>query len=309
MVANQANEDANYMEDEPMSASIADVSAYWDAYPCNSAYSTHVDRREYFEEIERTRFASEPHIRIIGRFDQFQGRSVLEVGCGIGTDGFQFAKNGARYTGIDLTPAAIRISAERFRLFDVEGEFQEVNAENMPLATNSFDHVYSCGVIHHSPNTEAIVHEIHRVLKPGGTFTVMVYNRTSINYYIEIMILRKLFRRMLYPSFMPALLARLLGVDEGKLRGHREWLLRKPKMSEEEWLSINTDGPHNPLSKVYSAAEVRRLFHGFEDVRTEVWHFNRSHWPVIGTLITDRIARFLGRHWGWHRIVYGRKPE
>jgi hypothetical protein len=44
---------------------------------------------------------------------------------------------------------------------------------------------------------------IHRVLKKGGTFTVMPYNRSSINYYAEIMFLRRLFRWLLLPKFMP----------------------------------------------------------------------------------------------------------
>ncbi|MBI3949938.1 MAG: class I SAM-dependent methyltransferase [Acidobacteria bacterium] len=291
-----------------MSARVADIRAFWDTNPCNSQYSTRIDRREYFDEIERKRYQAEPHIPIIARFDQFRDRDVLEVGCGIGTDGSQFAKHGARYTGVDLTPAAVRISQERFELSDVDGRFEIANAEELPFPDESFDHVYSCGVIHHSPNTEAIVREMYRVLRPGGTFCVMVYNRTSINYYIEIMFLRKLFRPLLYPSFMPALVAKLLGQDEYKLRRHRELLLAKGRMRNEEWLSINTDGPDCPLAKVYSEAEVRSLFRDFGDVKTEVHHFNKTHWPLIGNLLPASIVKFLGRCWGWHRIVCGRKP-
>jgi len=291
-----------------MSARIAEVRAFWNANPCNGTYSTRGDRREYFEEIEHRRYQIEPHVPIVAQFDQFRDRDVLEIGCGIGTDGLQFARHGARYTGVDLTPAAIRMSRERFELFGAQGRFEVANAEELPFPDESFDHIYICGVIHHSPNAEAIVHHMYRVLRPGGSFCSMVYNKTSINYYIEIMFLRKLFRPLLYPSFMPALIAKLAGFDEYKLQRHRELLLEKPMMSNQEWLSINTDGPDCPLAKVYGEAEVRDLFHKFEGVETEVWHFNKSHWPFIGHLLPARLVRFLGRQWGWHRIVYGRKP-
>jgi hypothetical protein len=80
------------------------------------------------------------------------------------------------------------------------------------------------GVIHHSPAPERIASEIHRVLKKGGTFTVMLYNRSSINYYAQIMFLRRLFRWLLLPKFMPGLIAWPTGFDRLKLEGHRKIL-------------------------------------------------------------------------------------
>jgi SAM-dependent methyltransferase len=291
-----------------MRTQIADVRAFWDENPCNSSYSTESDRRAYFEEIERVRFETEPHIPIVARFDQFKDKDVLEVGCGIGTDGFQFAKHGARLTGIDLTPAAIAMTRERFEIFGIPGRFEIANAEErIPFPDDSFDHIYSCGVIHHSPNTEAIVREMRRVLRPGGTFCVMIYNKTSINYYVEIMFLRKLFRLLLYPSFMPALIAKVTGFEQWKLQRHREIMLGRGRLNKQEWISMNTDGPDCPLAKVYTATEALALFEDFADVRTEARHFNRQHWPFIGSLLPHRIVEFLGRHWGWHRMIYGKK--
>lgn len=290
-----------------MSAPVADVKNFWDANPCNSRLSTRDDRKEYFSEIEQKRYRAEWHIPIVAKFDQYRDREVLEIGCGIGTDGLQFARHGARYTGVDLTPTAIKISRERFELFDAHGQFEVANAEALPFPDESFDHVYSFGVIHHSPNTETIVREMHRVLRPGGTFCIMVYNKASINYYVEIMFLRKLFRLVLYPSFMPSLIAKLTGLDEWKLRAHREIMLNKGTMSKQDWLSINTDGPHCPLAKVYAKQQALDLFSDFEDVKTEVWHFDKSHWPLIGHVLPASVVKFLGRHWGWHRMVYGRK--
>jgi SAM-dependent methyltransferase len=233
----------------------------------------------------------------------------LEIGCSIATDGLEFAKRGANYTGVDLTPHSIELARERFGLFGVNGKFVAVNAEEkLPFPDESFDHAYSFGVIHHSPDPARIVGEIHRVLRKGGSFTVMLYNRTSINYYIEIMFLRKLFRWFLLPSFMPRLMSSLPGLDRWKLEGHRELFLKNPNMSKQQWISINTDGPFCPLADVYDEKQAAALFKNFTNVRQEVWEFNREHWSVLGKLIPVPLERWLGRRWGWHRMIYGTKP-
>ena len=66
---------------------------------------------------------------IIAKFDSFRGKDVLEIGCGIGTDGIEFARNGARYIGVDLTPKSTELAAERFALFGLPGRFEVANAE------------------------------------------------------------------------------------------------------------------------------------------------------------------------------------
>ena len=289
-------------------ATITDVKEFWNANPCQSALSAETDRRAYFEEISRKRYEGrEWHVPLIANFEGFAGKDVLEIGVGVGTDGFEFAKNGACYFGIDLTPASIRLAEERFRLFDLPGTFAVGNAEErIPFPDERFDHIYSFGVLHHSPRTEAIIAEMHRVLRPGGTFTVMLYNRSSINYHLEIMMLRRLFRLLLYPEFMPSLVSKLTGFPEWKLVGHQK-TLRERRITKEEWLSMNTDGPHCPLAKVYNRREGADLFRRFREVRQEVWEFNTDHWPFVRRLIPENLARKIGRLWGWHRIIYGRK--
>jgi ubiquinone/menaquinone biosynthesis C-methylase UbiE len=263
----------------------------------------------YFEEISRKRFGGrEWHVPQVAAFDAFRGKDVLEVGCGIATDGLEFARNGARYSGVDLTPHSIEMAEERFRLFGLSARFKVANAEEwLPFPDASFDHVYSFGVIHHSPAPEKIVKEIHRVLKPGGTFTVMLYNRTSINYYVEIMFLRKLFRWFLLPGPMPRVIAAITGFDRSKLEAHRELLISKGRVSHEEWVSMNTDGPFCPLARVYDQREAAALFSGFGRVRQEVWEFNVDHWPFVRKLIPGSVERSIGRRLGWHRMIYGSK--
>lgn len=292
-----------------LDVTIGEVKDFWDTHPCQSDLSAQQERARYFDEISARRFRGrEWHVPIVAAFKKYRGKDLLEIGCGIGTDGFEFATNGARYVGIDLTPNSIQLAQERFELFGVEGRFEVVNAEEgLPFSDASFDHVYSFGVIHHSPNPEAIVDEMYRVLKSGGTFSVMLYNRTSINYYVEIMFLRRLFRYVLLPHFMPRIISRMTGFAEWKLAGHRRLLLDKSCCTREEWVSINTDGPTCPLARVYNRAEAAKLFRRFRDVRQEVWEFNTEHWSFIGKMIPRNVAYRLGRAWGWHRMVYGRK--
>ncbi len=292
-----------------MDATIAEVKGFWDSNPCQFDLSREIDRKRYFEEISANRFnRREWHVPIVANFPAFHGKSVLEVGCGIATDGLEFARNGANYVGVDLTPHSIQLAKERFGIFGVPGRFELANAEHaLPFPDETFDHVYSFGVIHHSPASDKIVRNIHRVLKKGGSFTVMLYNRSSINYYVEIMFLRRLFKWLLLPKFMPGLIAAITGFDRWKLEGHREMMRKKGKISKDEWISMNTDGPYCPLAKVYNRGEAAALFAAFADVRQEVWEFNVEHWSFIGKALPDSLVKWLGRHWGWHRIIYGRK--
>ena len=291
-----------------MEVNITDVKSFWNSNPCQSRLSQEVERRRYFEEISRKRFQGrEWHIPIVARFDSFRGKDVVEIGCGVGTDGIEFARNGANYVGVDLTPKSVELTRERFQVFGVPGRFEVANAEEgLPFPDASVDHVYSFGVIHHSPVPERIVSEIYRILRPGGTFTVMLYNRSSINYYVEIMFLRRLFRWCLLPKFMPKFISAVTGFGRWKLEGHRDLL--KKRISKEQWISMNTDGPFCPLARVYNYQEAATLFSAFDNVRQEVWEFNVDHWSFIGKAIPDSVAKWIGRHWGWHRMIYGRKP-
>ena len=288
-------------------STVEEVRGFWNANPCGSRLSNEKDRFQYFKEIEARRYSVEWHIPLVARFEQFKGQRVLEIGCGMGADGRQFAQKGADYFAIDLTPQGIELAKEQFEYFGCTGTFRVGNAEKLPFEDHFFDHIYSFGVIHHSPHSEAIVKEMFRVLKPGGTFCIMIYNRSSINYWIEIMFLRKLMRWVLYPSFMAQLLSKLLGLAEWKLIEHREFLISRKKRTHDEWVSMNTDGPNCPLAKVYNRSEALGLFKDFQDLRTDIWFFDRSHWPGIGKMLPENFCRWLGRNWGWHRIVYGRK--
>ena len=173
----------------------------------------------------------------------------------------------------------------------------------MEFEDETFDAVYTFGVLHHIPDVSKAISEIHRVLKPGGKLLFMVYNRSSINYQIEIRYLRRWALRMLrIPGVISLLDA--LGFPKNKLNRHLELFNSFGNMSEEEWLNRNTDGPDSPYSIVYGEREVENLLAGgFRVVGNKVYYFESRHWGPLGRLLPKAAVTFLGRHWGWHRVV------
>src|SRR5712691_10829315 len=101
------------------------VRAFWQAHPCGTKFSdAEMGTREFFQRVEAHRYEKEWHIPEAADFASARGMRVLEVGCGLGTDGAQFAAAGADYTGVDLTEAAIGFARKRFQLFGQRGEFR-----------------------------------------------------------------------------------------------------------------------------------------------------------------------------------------
>ena len=246
----------------------------------------------------------------MARFEQWAGKDVLEAGCGIGTDGLQFARAGARYTGVDLSETAVAMARRRFAAEGVDATLRQASITDLPFPDASFDLVYSDGVIHHDPHTERVVGEFHRVLRPGGRAIVMVYHRRSLNYAVSIMMIRRgLAGLLLVPGAVRAV-RRITGERDDVLQGHVELLRRhglRYLRDKELFLSNNTDGPGNPLSKVYSAAEARRLFAAFAEVSTSVRFLNLRAYPYGERLGRTGLADRAGRRWGWHLWVEARK--
>jgi SAM-dependent methyltransferase len=285
--------------------------AFWTDYQPGFRF-TEADpgSREFYEAVERHRYELEPHIPEVVQFERWAGRDVLEAGCGIATDGLRFARAGARYTGVDGSPTAIELARRRFATFGVDGHFEQGSVADLPFDDESFDLVFSHGVIHHTAHTEAAVDEFHRVLRPGGTALVMLYHRDSFNHHVTIMGVR---RALALPLLVPGaatLVARVTGEDPAVLEGHRE-LLRQHGLGyltdRELFLSNNTDGPGNPLSKVYSRAEARLLFSRFADVQTAVRFLNLRAYPGGDALARTRAAHAVGRRAGWHLYVKATK--
>lgn len=162
--------------------SIETVSSFWDAQPCNLKHSDKaIGSEEYFDEVTKRKYFVEPHILRFAAFKSWKGKSVLEIGCGIGTDAVRFAINGSKYTGIDISPVSVELARQRFELLHLEGTFLVANAEELSdiVPPQKFDLIYSFGAIHHTPDPKAIVDGVAQFMDQSSEFRLMLYAKDS----------------------------------------------------------------------------------------------------------------------------------
>ena len=286
------------------------VRAFWQANPCGTKFAdAQPGTRRFFELVEEHRYRTEWHIPQAANFAGSRGLKVLEIGCGLGTDGAQFSKAGAEYTGVDLTEAAIELARRRFELFDLPGSFRTADAERLDFPDESFDLVYSHGVLHHTPDTAAAISEIHRVLKPAGRAVVMLYHRDSYNYRINISLLRRAGARLLKSEGGLKFVHLITGEPISSLREHSKMMRAQEEsyLKPDEFLNRNTDGAGNPLARVYSREEARKLFSNFADVKLQTYYLNKRWLPLIGKVLPRSTESQLAKRWGWHLWIYAKK--
>ena len=172
-----------------MTVTIDDVRTYWDDRPCNVKHSKkEIGTKEYFDEVERKRYTAEPHIPSFAGFSNTKGKKVLEVGCGMATEGINYARAGATYTGTDLSTESLDLAKKRFKVYNNEGNFYLGNSEELSsfVPVETYDLIYSFGVIHHSPHPEKIISEIKKYMNKDSTLKIMLYASESWkNYMIE----------------------------------------------------------------------------------------------------------------------------
>jgi ubiquinone/menaquinone biosynthesis C-methylase UbiE len=221
-------------------------------------------------------------------YDATAGLDVLDVGCGQGIDLVRYARAGATVTGIDLTPRHVELARAQLAAQGLPGTVVLGDAEQLPFANDSFDRVSSNGVLHHTPDIEAALREIQRVLRPGGEARVILYNRASLHYWIH---------QVLYWGLMKGRLR-----SEGSMEG---------VLSYVEHSSIGA----RPLVRVYSPRQARRLVReaGFDAVTTQVRHFHARDTgptlflePLFPPLRDQRVLDRIGRAAGWYVIARGR---
>jgi len=218
-----------------MLTSKENVRDFWEEAACGERLYLESDSMEGFRKQAETRYALEPYIIPFADFEAARGKRVLEIGVGLGADHQRFAEAGAILAGVDLTPRAIEMTRRRFENLGLRSDLKVGDAENLDFPDNSFDVVYSWGVIHHTPDTQGAAHEIFRVLKPGGVAKVMIYHRYSIVGF------------MLWLRY-----ALLVG---------------RPFVSLD---AIYAKYVESPGTKAYSEAETRKLFRQFENASISI---------------------------------------
>ena len=252
------------------------VKDFWNENSCGEVlYLKGEDEIEAFKHQTSVRYQLEPYIRTFADFSSATNKNVLEIGVGLGADHQKFAEYGSFLKGIDLTEKAINHTKRRFRIFGLNSELSVADAENLPFADESFDIVYSWGVIHHSPDVPKAVNEIFRVLQLNGEARIMIYHSRSIVGYM-------LWLRYALFRLKPFLTLR----------------------------DIYDKYLESPGTKAYSVEEARQMFSQFTNVEittilthadlltSEAGQRHRGKFLVLAKKIFPRaiIKRFLPRH-------------
>jgi ubiquinone/menaquinone biosynthesis C-methylase UbiE len=284
-----------------------DIRQFWNENPVGSNFVDYEQDKSFYTKYDEFRYRTEGHIlQELDKID-FKGKATLEIGLGQGADSMQIIDRGALYYGIDLTEESVRRVKERFHLFDKPyREVKVANAEKMPFEDNSFDIVYSHGVIHHSPRIGLIVAEIHRVLKPGGEAVIMLYHKNSFNYFISIGLLRRMGLAMIQVlPFTAKLVSRLTGENEERINRHKYHLKKEGPgyFRMKNFLHRSTDGPDNVYSSVWTERSARHLFHSFNSITCQVHFLNERHLMGLQHLLPASFKRSIAGRYGWHLWV------
>jgi len=251
-------------------ATIDDVRTYWNRHIHDLDITRHpVGTRGFFDDLDQYHFEKLHHLLRLVNFDGYRGQSVLEVGCGAGTDLVRFRRGGARVTGVDLASSAIELAQANFAQQGLDADLRVANGEALPFPDDSFDLVYAHGVVQYTADPQRLVDECRRVLKPGGTAIFQVYNRIS-----WLNALSKLMKVGLEHDDAPVLLKFSIGEFRRLIRGFRE------------------------VTIVPERFPVKSRLHGG-------WKGALFNGAFVGTF--NLLPRSLVRRFGWHLLAFCKK--
>jgi SAM-dependent methyltransferase len=283
----------------------APVQDFWNTHPCGDDIVGGLHRQfgddyeQFFHAYDSWRYRKEGHIlKCLDRTD-WQGKRVLEIGLGEGAESEQLIRRGASWSGLDLTQESVDRVRARLTLRNLPHvDLRCGSALSIPWPDDSFDIVFSHGVLHHIPDIHRAQSEIHRVLKPGGKLVAMLYARGSLNYQLSIRFLRRAALLAAYPlrRMNPIRASTMLSqhLDNAEKVGLRRYL------TLENFTHRSTDGPLNPYARVYSLREVATAFPDFTMADAYKRYMHAPPLPVHG-LPGESLV-------GWHLWVTLQAP-
>lgn len=290
--------------------SSKEIEQFWHENPCGQDFVERNQWKSFYSDYDEYKYRIEPHIPVeLSKID-FSGKRVLEIGLGQGAEAQKMIEAGAIYNGIDLTGESVHRLKRRFELFGLPYEsVQKCNAEKICFPDNSFDIVFSHGVIHHSPRIAEIVSEIHRVLKPGGQLVLMLYHRHSLNYHLFIKLIRRIGIFLLFVPGFAGFVSKATGEPLNRLLKHRDYLKRDGLfyLRMKNFIHKSTDGPDNVYSSVYSISEAKELLEEFKQLNFSIHLLNERHLFGLQHFLPNGFKKKLESRFGWHLWIKGRK--
>jgi ubiquinone/menaquinone biosynthesis C-methylase UbiE len=252
------------MKDEVTKDSIKD---FWEQGPPMGF----IGEKLTYEEKRQFRYSLQDYMHATFDFEKFEGKKVLDLGCGGGIDSAEFIRNGATVVSADFSQTAVETTQSLLKEANLPAQVVQADATALIFEDNTFDCVYSFGVLHHIPHVEKALSEIKRVLKPGGRVMAMLYHRDSLLYGFSIVYLR--------------------GIREKQLE----------KLNEEELLAKYSERKEdNPYTRVYTKAEAIDLFSQYFTSCTAEVRYNVIDLPEqrkVKVNVPDKYEL------GWHLIM------
>jgi ubiquinone/menaquinone biosynthesis C-methylase UbiE len=264
------------------------VQDFWQNHACGDALVGGLKERfrgdyeKFFTDYDEFRYSVERHLPACFDALNVNGKRVLEIGLGQGADSENLIRRGAVWSGVDLTAESVERVRTRLTLRDLSfDELKQGSVLSLPFADNTFDLVFSHGVLHHVPDIGQAEKEIHRVLKPDGELVIMMYARWSLNYLVSIAMVRRTMLLTAYPLFRTGVLKPKAGMLRGHLDNARKYGLGK-YLRLSRFTHHNTDGPDNPYAVVYDRRRIAQTFPSFLVTRTYKRFMHAPPLPVHG---------------------------
>jgi ubiquinone/menaquinone biosynthesis C-methylase UbiE len=296
------------------------VHDHWDEIPVWFQAGERLDGLEeysldYFERTRQFRYVPERFRCILDFVDfaHFRQRLVLEIGCGQGCDLVEFARAGAHVIGSDLSIRNCLVAQKRLRAYGLSGQLVTLDAESIPFADESVDDIYSFGVLHHTPRMHDAFKEVERVLKPGGSLTMMLYRRSYSLWKWQCTYLGWLFMRTVRSDSWKRFyrwmgeIFRIKSFLTDELLDRYQELARRRTYSREEICAFMTDGPTNPLSQFVDPPDIKRGFPGL--VPERFYNCYLGPIPVVNKILPAGFRRLVARWLGGFLFFRLRKPR
>lgn len=156
-----------------------DGASFWNQNPCGGEWENY---RQFIDWYT----ATESYLLEILDPSAVKGKRVLDVGCGQGVLCNLSAQMHAEVVGIDMSFSSLLEAKQgAHELGTTQAvHFIQADAENLPFSHDAFDTVLSIGVLHHTPNIQDGIREIHRVIKTDGQITIMLYRRGNPKWWL-----------------------------------------------------------------------------------------------------------------------------
>jgi SAM-dependent methyltransferase len=266
------------------------VQDFWQSHACGDALVGGLrerfggDYEKFFSDYDKFRYGMESHLPACFDALNVSGKRVLEIGLGQGADSESLIRRGARWSGVDLTGESVERVRTRLTVRDLPfDDLKQGSVLDLPFEDDSFEMVFSHGVLHHVPEVRQAEKEIHRVLRPSGELVIMMYARWSLNYLVAIGLVRRAALLAAFPLAKMGLVK--AGPDGGMLAAHLDNAAKTGLgryLRLREFTHHNTDGPGNPYALVYDRKRIGQDFPSFRVTRTYKRFMHAPPLPVHG---------------------------